>query len=58
MALAWDATRFNRSEMIALLHKSLVGSATVAIFDTPLYQSLQHTVDRVIKARDVIVLRK
>lgn len=58
IALAWDATRFDRTAMIALLQHSLVATPAVEILDSPLYQSLQHGVDRVIKARDVVVLRK
>lgn len=54
LVLAWDATRFDRSAMCGFLRTI----SEIEILDTPLYQSLQHSVDRVIKARDVVVLRK
>lgn len=58
VALAWDATRFDRAAMTALVEEAMAEQDAITILDTPIYQSLQHSVDRVIKARDVIVLRK
>jgi len=52
VALAWDATRFARAELMALLQ--LI--APLQIHDAPPYNALAHAVDRVIKARDVIIL--
>ena len=56
MALAWDATRFPREDMIALAGASLAGSP-LAVLNEPPYDALAHRVDRVIKRRDVLVLR-
>jgi hypothetical protein len=54
VALAWDATRFPRSTMIAT-----VGAlAELSVYNTPPYDQLMHGVDRVIKERDVIVARR
>lgn len=53
MVLAWDATRFERAEMIALV-QSLVD---LPVLDAPLYNRLAHRVDRVIKRRDILVLK-
>ena len=54
MAFAWDATRFERAEMVALVesagHWQVCGGAP--------YDQLAHRVDRVIKLRDVIVAAK
>ncbi|MCB0121058.1 MAG: hypothetical protein KDE58_02380 [Caldilineaceae bacterium] len=52
IVLAWDATRFTRTEMLASLGKL----SHLAIRNQPPYDSLAHSVDRVIKARDVLVL--
>ena len=54
MAVAWDATRFPRADMIALVEAS---AAFVVLNDAP-YNQLAHRVDRVIKQRDVLVARK
>lgn len=54
MALAWESTRYPRAEMIALAQSA---SGLVALDDPP-YNQLAHRVDRVIKNRDVLVLRK
>ena len=51
LAFAWDATRFPREEMIAVLNSH---SRLRVRNDSP-YNALEHTVDRVIKRRDVIV---
>ncbi len=52
IALAWDATRFPRTEMVALLQTV----PALHPLDSPPYNALAHAVDRVIKERDVILL--
>ncbi|MEO0565415.1 MAG: hypothetical protein AAF125_25130, partial [Chloroflexota bacterium] len=54
LAFAWDATRFPRPEMIALVE----AVSDFRVIDTPPYDQLAHRVDRVIKQRDVIVARR
>lgn len=54
MAFSWDATRFVRAEMVALVESA--GSWQVR-GGAP-YDQLAHRVDRVIKQRDVIVAAK
>jgi hypothetical protein len=54
LIFAWDATRLPRSEMTALV-ESL---APVQVLDQPPYTKMAHRVDRVIKLRDVLVVRK
>ncbi len=54
MALAWESTRFPRQDMIALAQSACALTA----LDAPPYNQLSHRVDRVIKNRDVLVLRK
>lgn len=51
--LAWDATHFPRSAMLDLLGKL----PQITVHNEPPYDSLAHSVDRVIKARDVVVLQ-
>ncbi|WP_126581629.1 TRM11 family SAM-dependent methyltransferase [Tengunoibacter tsumagoiensis] len=54
MALAWNATRISREEMIAL-----VGTQTgLQVLNEPPYTQFAHTVDRVIKKRDILVAVK
>ncbi len=53
LALAWDATRFAREKMIAVLE----GHSHLTVLNDPPYNQLAHRVDRVIKHRDVIVAR-
>jgi hypothetical protein len=53
LTFAWDATRFPRAEMIALVE----ASAPLLVLDDPPYNELAHRVDRVIKVRDVLVAR-
>lgn len=52
-ALAWESTRFAREEMIALVEST--GLLTV-LNELP-YNQLVHRVDRVIKQRDIVVVR-
>jgi len=54
LALAWDATRFSRATMV----ESVSALAELAVYNTPPYDQLAHGVDRVIKARDVLVARR
>ncbi len=51
LVLAWDATRFTRTEMITLIESV----ARLTVLNQPPYNSLAHRVDRVIKQRDVLV---
>lgn len=53
LAFSWDATRFPRAEMIGLV-ESL---GLLRVRSEPPYDQFAHRVDRVIKARDVIVAR-
>jgi hypothetical protein len=53
LALAWDARRFPRSEMIALVESV----SPLAVLNHAPYDALSHRVDRVIKQRDVLVAR-
>jgi hypothetical protein len=51
LALAWDATRLPREQLIA--HVST--TTLLLVLNTPPYDTLAHRVDRVIKQRDVLV---
>ena len=53
LVFAWESTRFSRAEMIDLVESA---SPLKVLNDAP-YDQLAHRVDRVIKARDVIVAR-
>jgi len=53
IAFSWDATRFSRAEMIALVQ----AAAPLQVVERPPYDCLAHRVDRVIKRRDVIAAR-
>ena len=53
LALSWDATRTPRAEMVAAAEAACPLKVLVA----PPYDALAHAVDRVIKRRDVIVMR-
>lgn len=54
IVMSWDATRFSRDEMIALAG----GASSLHVLTDPPYGQMQHRVDRVIKQRDVVCLRK
>jgi hypothetical protein len=54
LALAWDATRFTRPQMVGLVETA----APVAVLSGPPYDRLAHRVDRVIKQRDLLVARR
>lgn len=51
LALAWNATRIERTAMIALLEQR----SHLTIRNEPPYTQLMHTVDRVIKRRDILI---
>ena len=54
LVYSWDATRFPREEMLALVERVETLQPHVA----PPYDRLAHGVDRVIKERDVLVARR
>ena len=54
IALAWNATRIKRSEMVELMQSH----TQLQIRNDPPYTQFEHMVDRVIKKRDVIVAFK
>lgn len=54
LALAWNATRIERANMVALIEQS----AHLKVRNDPPYTQLVHTVDRVIKKRDIVVAVK
>jgi hypothetical protein len=53
MALAWESSRFSRADMIALVESA----SPLLVLNDPPYDALVHRVDRVIKQRDVLVVR-
>lgn len=54
LVFAWDATRFPRQEMVALVESV----SPLIVCNDPPYIDLAHRVDRVIKERDVLVARR
>ena len=54
IVMAWEATRFPRQQMIELLQRQ----PDALILEQPPYDQLSHKVDRVIKVRDVLVLKR
>ncbi len=54
LALAWNATRIERTHMIELVERH----TSLRVRNEPPYTQLAHTVDRVIKKRDVLVAVK
>jgi len=54
IALAWNATRIERTAMIDLVEQQ----TQLRIRNDPLYTQFVHTVDRVIKKRDILVAVK
>ncbi|HEY66227.1 MAG TPA: hypothetical protein G4O02_16875 [Caldilineae bacterium] len=55
LALAWDATRLPREEMLAA---ALQAAPDMEFLDTAPWNDLTHAVDRVIKRRDVLTGRR
>lgn len=53
IVFSWDSTRFPRVEMIALVESV----SSLIILNEPPYNQLSHRVDRVIKQRDILVMR-
>ncbi len=53
LVFAWEAMRFPRADMIALVESA----STLRVLNDAPYDQLSHRVDRVIKQRDVIVAR-
>lgn len=53
LALAWDATRVSRTTMLEIISTF----PKLSIYNQPPYDQMAHQVDRVIKARDVLVAR-
>jgi hypothetical protein len=53
MALAWEAQRFARPDMISLVESV----CPMTVLNDPPYNRLAHRVDRVIKQRDVLIAR-
>ncbi|MEZ4834788.1 MAG: hypothetical protein R2873_22845 [Caldilineaceae bacterium] len=54
LVFSWDATRFPRDEMIAVVE----ANSPLKVLSDPPYDQLAHRVDRVIKQRDVLVARR
>lgn len=54
LALAWNATRIERASMVELVEQY----AHLKVRNDPPYTQLAHTVDRVIKKRDIVVAVK
>lgn len=54
LALAWNATRIERANMIELVEQH----TQLKVRNEPPYTQLTHTVDRVIKRRDIVVAVK
>jgi hypothetical protein len=54
LALAWNATRIDRAEMIRLIESR----TDLSVRDEVPYTQLAHTVDRVIKKRDILIAVK
>src|SRR5258708_3063833 len=54
LALAWNATRIERTNMIELVERH----TSLKVRNDPPYTQLAHTVDRVIKKRDVLIAVK
>ncbi len=55
VALSWDATRFDRGAMLAAARAA---APSLSVLNDPPYDALAHSVDRVIKQRDILVARK
>ena len=53
VALAWNATRIERAAMVELVERS----THLQVCSDPPYTQFAHTVDRVIKKRDILVAR-
>lgn len=58
MALAWESTRFPRDEMVQIVQECTGVVGHFVLLDSLPHRALAHPVDRVIKERDVIVVKK
>ncbi|MCC6457799.1 MAG: hypothetical protein IT328_22780 [Caldilineaceae bacterium] len=54
LVFAWDATRFERAEMVSLVETT----APLVVLHSSPYDQLAHRVDRVIKRRDILVAQR
>ena len=54
LALAWNATRIERQDMVACLEQA----TSLRVLNDPPYTLFEHPVDRVIKKRDIVVAVK
>jgi hypothetical protein len=54
LALAWNATRIERGEMVACIERA----TSLRVCNDPPYTLFEHAVDRVIKKRDIVVAVK
>ena len=54
LALAWNATRIKREEMVACIEQA----TSLRVLNDPPYTLFEHAVDRVIKKRDIVVAVK
>jgi hypothetical protein len=54
LALAWNATRIERSDMVACVEQT----TSLRVQNDPPYTLFEHAVDRVIKKRDIVVAVK
>ena len=54
LALAWNATRIHRQEMVDCIEQA----APLRVLNEPPYTLFEHAVDRVIKKRDIVVAVK
>ena len=54
LALAWNATRIERADLLQLVESR----TKLRVRSDPPYTQLEHTVDRVIKKRDVLIAVK
>ena len=54
LALAWNATRIKRQEMVACIEQA----TSLRVLNDPPYTLFEHAVDRVIKKRDIVVAVK
>jgi len=54
LALAWNATRIEREEMVACIERA----TSLRVLNNPPYTLFEYTGDRVIKKRDIVVAVK
>lgn len=54
IVMSWDSTRFPRADMIAIVQTA----CGLNVLNDPPYSQMAHRVDRVIKQRDLLVMKK